>query len=274
MYQKYFKLAEMPFNINPDPRFLYMSPQHQDAIEKCQYVVKEQGGLVVIYGAIGMGKTTIARHLYSLFRDMPGYQVAQLITPTLRTGNAFLRAIMDEFDLPQKRSHDKNLKAFQEFIVESYQHDQNLVLIVDEAQKLTPNMLEVLHDLLNFESNTQKFLQIVLIGQNELAEHIDKALPIKSRVAMFGDLQNLGPDETNEMIAFRWHIASNAKSSHPFTDDALDSIYLYSHGLPREINKLCNDSLLRAAGEGATEVTNQHVVESAKTLRLKQREEK
>jgi general secretion pathway protein A len=272
MYQTYFNLVEMPFKITPDPRFLYMTPQHREAIGKCEYNIKERGGLVVIYGAIGMGKTTIARHLYDSLRDEPNYKVAQLITPALKTETAFLRAIMEEFDAPLKRSYALSLSGFQDYILEAKEKGQNLVLIVDEAQKLNMRMLDVLHTLLNFESNTEKFLQIVLIGQLELAGIIDRIPAIKSRVAAFAPLENLNSDDTNEMIAFRWNIASNGKSSHPFNDKALEAIFQLSNGLPREINKLCNESLLSAYDAQEKAIDANMVIDAAKELRLSSKE--
>lgn len=268
MYLDYYKLKEMPFKISPDPRFLYMTPQHSDALERCQFVINERGGLVVIYGAIGMGKTTIARRLLDITQENPSNQVAMLITPALNTKQALLRAIMSEFDVPQKRSYDRSLSAFQDFILGKVREGKNLVLIIDEAQELTPKMFGVIHTLLNFESNTEKFLQIVLIGQNELATHIDQMKAIRSRVGVFGSLQNLMPEDTNEMIAFRWHIASAAKSSHPFSETALEAIYKYSKGLPREINKLCHESLLNAMIAQTHEVSADMVAEAAKELRI------
>lgn len=268
MYKDYFKLDEMPFKITPDPRFMYNTPQHREAIAKCEYIVKERGGLVVIYGAIGMGKTTIARRLYDSLRDEPDYLVAQLVTPAVKTETAFLRAIMDEFNAPLKRSYALSLRAFQDFIADSKDEEKNLVLIIDEAQKLNRRMFDVLHTLLNFESNTEKFLQIILIGQNELAENIDRIPAIKSRVAGFANLQNLTADDTNDMVAFRWAIASNSKSSHPFNTKAMEAIYMLSDGLPREINKLCHEGLLRAFVAESDVVDADMIIDAAKELRL------
>jgi general secretion pathway protein A len=267
MYQKYFGLAEMPFSITPDPKFLYPTPQHKEALGKCKYVISERGGLVAIYGDIGMGKTTIARSLVEDIKSKDT-KVAMLITPAVKTETQLLTAIMREFGIAPKRSYGKSLQAFYEFIAENAKEGINLVAVIDEAQKVTPRMFDVIHSLLNFESNTQKFLQVVLIGQNELAVNIDKMPNIKSRVAIFGQLSSLTKDDAKEMIAFRWQTASGGKTSDPFTDDALESIYRYSHGLPREINKLCHFSLLRAYYDEQKEVNAQMVEEAAKDQRL------
>lgn len=266
-FTEYFGLKEMPFNISPDPSFLYRTSQHTAAIEKCQYIVNDHRGLIVISGHIGMGKTTIARLLYQRMQDTPKTEVSMLMTPALNTKQALLRSIMSEFDVPQKRSYDLSLMSFQDFIVDKAANGINLVVIIDEAQEITPGMFSLIHSLLNFESNKQKFLQIVLIGQNELATNIDKIAPIKSRVAMFGQLEPLTFDDTKEMIAFRWSVASAGKSSDPFTENALESIYEYSHGLPRDINLLCHESLSEAMAQDLHKVEVEHVLEAARTLR-------
>lgn len=267
-YLSYFKLKEAPYEISPNPRYLYLSPQHADAIGMCKLTVQERRGLMVVYGQIGMGKSTIVRHLYDVINGKPHTQVGMLNNPALKTENAFLQAIMEQFDVAPKRSYAKSLAAFEEFLFDSHNKGNNSVIIIDEAQKLTPKMLGVIHSLLNFETNTEKFLQIILVGQNELAENIDAIREIKSRVARFGSLQELGPDETKEMIAFRWHTASAGKSQNPFTDQALETIYKFSGGIPREANKLCHETLLTAFQEESTEVTPEMVVDAAAVMRL------
>lgn len=268
MYLEQYKLMEMPFKITPDPRFLYMTPQHQEAIGRAMHVVNDRQGLAVIYGEVGMGKTTIARQLYAQISDLSNCKVGMLVTPALKTETAMLNAILAEFDLAPKRSYYKSLSAFQEYMIEGQAQETNFVIIIDEAQKLTLRMMDVLHTLLNFESNTEKFLQVVLIGQLELAANIDQVRAIKSRVAIFGKLSRLTEDDTKDMIAFRWHTASGGKSSHPFSEKALATIYELSSGLPREIIKLCHLGLISAAQEGADEVLPRHIKESAEALRL------
>lgn len=255
MYKEHFKLFEMPYKITPDPRFLYMSPQHREALETCNYAIDERDGLVVIYGSVGMGKTTIARRLLTLVQEKENCKVAMLVTPALKTETAFLSAIMREFDLTPKRSYAQSLISFFEYIAEERaKNNMNIVVIIDEAQKLTPRMLDVVHSLLNFESNTEKFIQLVLIGQKELSANIDRVQAIKSRVAMFGELSPITRDDTADLVAFRWHMATNGKQSAPFTEEALDAIHFMSGGLPRDIVKLCHVSLLSTANRGGNEV--------------------
>lgn len=266
MYQQHFGLAELPFSLSPDPRYMFLTSQHKEALSKCQYIIKQKGGLAVIYGDVGTGKTTVARRLFQLLREDPKQEVAMIVTPDLKTDTAFLRRVMAEFKASPRRSHALSLGEFQGFATKAFGSDKNLVLLVDEAQEMTPSMLEVVRIFLNFESDTAKFIQVVLFGQNELATLLDKIPAVKSRVAMFGALSSLTPEDTEKMVAFRWEVAGGNK--HPFTTKALDDIYTLSRGLPREICKLCNESVIRAFVEKKKEVTPEMVEAAAKELRI------
>ncbi len=266
MYQQHFGLIEIPFTISPDPRYLFLTSQHKEALAKCLYIVKQNGGLAVIYGDIGTGKTTIARRLYQLLKEDTTLDVAMIVTPDLKTDAAFLRRIMAEFKVQPRRSYSQSLTEFQSFVTQSYAKNKNLVLVVDEAQQMTTSMIEVIRVLLNFESDSAKFLQIVLLGQNELAGILDKIPAVKSRVTMFGALSSLTKSDAEQMIAFRWKAAGG--DNHPFTPEALDAIFTLSRGLPREICKLCNESLIKAFSTGGKEVTAEMVEAAANELRL------
>lgn len=273
MYLEHFRLKEMPFKITPEPRFLYLTVPHQQAIGKCLLTVNEHSGLCVVYGSVGMGKTTIARHLYSELRNREDVIPAELITPSLKTENALLKAILDEFKVEAGRSYAASLTKFYQYMAEAHQKNKNLVVIIDEAQKLTPRMLDLVHSLLNFESDTDKFLQIILIGQQELADHIERVPAIESRVARFARLTKLTRADSDEMIAFRWHTASGGKSSHPFNDEALKAIYEYSKGLPRSVSKFCHESLLVAFDVGSKEVTLDMIKEVLPTVKISAKED-
>ena len=266
MYSEYFGLAELPFSISPDPRYLFLTSQHKEALAKCQYIVNQKGGLAVIYGDIGTGKTTIARRLFQLLKQDSRQEVAMLITPDLKTDTAFLRRVMAEYNVQPKRSHALSVAEFQNFTTQAFLKDKNLVLLVDEAQQMTPQMMEVVRIFLNFESDNAKFLQVVLLGQNELASILDKMPAIKSRVAMFGALSSLTKDDMEAIIDFRWKAAGGAQ--HPFTPDALTALYELSRGLPREINKMCNESLIRAFVRDKREVMFDMVRDAAHELRM------
>jgi general secretion pathway protein A len=266
MYTEHFGLAELPFSISPDPRYLYLTPQHREALAKTQYIVNQKGGLAVIYGDVGHGKTTVARRLYHLFKEDQKIQTALLITPDLKTDSALLRRVMAEFGVPPRRSHALSLAAFQDFAAKAFAQDTTLVLMVDEAQQMTSRMMELIRVFLNFETDTQKFLQILLLGQNELATTLDKMPAIKSRVAMFGALTNLTRHDMEAMFDFRWKAAGGTQ--HPFSAEALDVLYDLSRGRPREVNKLANESLIRAFVSEQNEVSPEMVRGAAHELRM------
>jgi general secretion pathway protein A len=265
MYLEHFKLKEAPFKPGPNPRFLHMTDQHQDALEKCKFTINERSGLVAICGDIGMGKSSIARMLVNEVED-ENCIVGVILNPSLMTEKAFLKEIMAAFDQKSLRSYADSLNAFQDFMLQSYQDHKNLVLIIDEAQRLTRKMLMVLHALHNFESDDDKFLQMVLIGQNELEKNMQAIPEFADRVSWFAKLQPLTLDDTAELIAFRWHAASGAKSSHPFTSKAISAIYIAAGGRPRKINQFCHASLLTAYQDGLSEITELTVDEAAKDL--------
>jgi general secretion pathway protein A len=173
---------------------------------------------------------------------------------------------MAEFGVPPRRSHALSLAAFQDFAAKAFEQDKTLVLMVDEAQQMTPRMMELIRVFLNFETDTQKFIQILLFGQNELATTLDKMPAIKSRVAMFGALTNLTRQDMEAMIDFRWKAAGGTQ--HPFTDEALDVLYELSRGRPREVNKLANESLIRAFVSEQNEVHAAMVRSAARELRM------
>ena len=214
----------------------------------------------------GTVKRQLLVGLYHSFSEKPGYSNRFLITPDLKTDSALLRSVMAEFGVQPRRSHALSLAAFQDFAATAFAQDKTLVLMVDEAQQLTPRMMELLRVFLNFETDTQKFIQILLFGQNELATTLDKMPAIKSRVSMFGALTNLTRQDMESMIEFRWKAAGGEK--HPFSTESLDVLYELSRGKPREVNKLANESLIRAYVNGQKEVSADMVHGAAKELRL------
>lgn len=266
MYESYFDLNETPFSISPDPRFFYLTSQHKEALAKAQYAITQRMGLSVIYGDWGTGKTTLARILYQKFREANDHQVAMIVNPELKTDTALLRKILAEFGVPPKRSHALSLENFQSFVTDQYAKDKNLVLMIDEAQTVNKNMLELFRSLLNFEEPPQKFLQIVLFGMNELATKLDLKAELKSRVTMFGALSSLTREDMDQMIQFRYTVAGGKQ--HPFSKEALDVIFRRSRGLPREICKICNESLTKAFVTQKKTVDKELAVAAADELRI------
>lgn len=270
MYQEFFGLAELPFTTSPDPRMIFFTNQHREALAKAQYAIENKMGLCTIFGPIGSGKTSLARLLYHNLKEADNYEISMIVSPDFTTKAALLRGIMAEFQAPPKRSHDKNLRFFQDFVTGKYGEGKTLVLLLDEAQTLGDDQLETLRHVLNFETDTEKFIQIVLFGQNELGANLDAKPSLKSRITMFGALSSLSPSETAEMIKFRWKVAGGGRM--PFTPETIGAIYKYSRGLPREICKLCNEVLTLAFVDSKKKVTPDLIDRSAINLRIKDQE--
>jgi general secretion pathway protein A len=269
MYEEHFELTELPFRISPDPRFLYLSPQHKETLAKALYMVQNNVGPLYVTGPIGSGKTTVARTIYQQLSDTPKMKVAFIIAPNLKTANAFLREIMNEFDVKTERSYTGSLKNFSEFLMAQHKAGISLVLLIDEAQNLPYDALKLIHYFLNYETNVEKLLRIVLFGQALLDYKIEQFAELKSR--MFPSaLAALSPIETSAMIQFRWQIAGGKE--HPFDQEAISEIYRVSLGLPREICKLCDLALLRAFNDSRKSVDKDTVTAAAEELNLKEEE--
>ena len=225
--------AEPPFSLSPDPRFFFMSAQHKTALAKMTYTAEQRQGLSVVYGDVGVGKTTIARRIYQIYNDNPSIEAAYLPMPIFPSEFQLLKAICSEFGLPPKRSKYAQIELLNAHLIDIWKQGTNAVLIIDEAQALVGQQFELIRQLLNFESNTQKLIQIIMIGQNELRNKLRLKKPLRSRIATRSTIEPLDPRDTRDMIKFRVMVAGRMEPL--FTDEAIQAIYDYSHGMPRDI---------------------------------------
>jgi general secretion pathway protein A len=226
-------LAEPPFSLSPDPRFFFLSAQHKTALAKITYTAEQRQGLSVVYGDVGVGKTTIARRIYQIYNDNVQYETAYLPMPIFPSEFQFLKAICSEFGLPPKRSKYAQIELLNTYLIDVWQQDKNALLIIDEAQALVGQQFELIRQLLNFESNTQKLIQVILIGQNELRNKLRLKKPLRSRIATRSTIEPLDLLDTRDMINFRIMVAG--RTDPLFTDDAIELTYDHSHGMPRDI---------------------------------------
>jgi general secretion pathway protein A len=267
MYEAHFDLKERPFSISPDPRFIYLTSQHQEALAKCQYAISQKMGISAIYGDIGAGKTSLARRLWEQYAADPKFNFAMLVHPNYPSPFQLIKEIRREFgtDRP-RRSLSDALDDFQDFLIEEHGKGKTNVLVADEAQNMKPPLFELLRQLLNFETSTEKLLQIVLFGQNGLATKLDRQIELKDRVTIFGALTSLTREDADAMIDFRWKVAGGEK--HPFEPEALEAIFKYSKGLPRRICKICDNALIRAASAEVKSVDRNTIEQVAEEIRL------
>ena len=268
-YLAYFDLKEEPFSTVPSPRYLFLTPMHATALAKTQFTVEARKGLTVIFGETGMGKSSLARLLHQKFLDRDFISVL-LTNPSYPTPNALLRTIIQEFQLPRTaRSYKDNLDLLKDYLYKQacVQH-KTLVLILDEAQTLRFPLLELLRQLINYETNEQKLLQMVLFAQDELRAKLaqPRGRSFRSRVAMASTLDRLGLEDARKMVDFRWRVASGG-NQHPFEGAAVEAIYKHAEGIPREINILADNSLLLAFLKQSKTVTSAIAEEAAKERR-------
>ncbi len=255
MYLAHFGFREMPFNITPDPRFLYLSPSHQDALEHLRYGIEGKKGFIVLTGEVGCGKTTICRRLLNEL-DPKKYDTALILNPRL-TETQLIKAILTELgDQSPMKSRVEMTDSLNKLLLDRVRAGREVVLIIDEAQNLDYETIEHLRMLSNLETDTQKLLQIILIGQPELKAMLkeDRLRQLRQRVQVYYDLKPLSFSGTCIYIRHRIRMASG-RDRPEFTYFALRAIHSSCKGLPRDINKLCDKALLSAYVRGGREVT-------------------
>jgi general secretion pathway protein A len=254
MYAAYFNLSDNPFAITPDPAYLYLSPHHQEALGHLLYGTGEDGGFVQLTGEVGTGKTTVIRAL--LKQDMHNVDVALCLNPRL-TVEEFLAAICDELHIAYPRS-GATLKtlvdALNTHLLERHAQGRRTVLIVDEAQNLSPEVLEQVRLLTNLETHRHKLLRIILVGQPELQDLLDRRdlRQLAQRITARYHLRPLTLAETVSYIRHRLAVAGSRREL--FTAGALRAVHRRARGIPRLVNIICDRALLGAYAQNASQV--------------------
>jgi len=267
MYNHAFGLRQNPFNLTPDPAFLFLTEQHREALAGLTYSLLQRKGFTVLTGDVGTGKTTL---LSRILRFLPSSQLqfSLIVNPTL-TPAEFLELALLDFGLtevPESKAH--RLWLLQNLILQGQRQGKVSALIVDEAHKLSPEVLEEIRLLGNFEEADQKILQILLVGQTELDQVLERPdlRQLKQRFGVRLSLGPLTPEQVDEYIRHRWVRAGG--TVHPFTPVAVEGIGYLSKGIPRVINALCDTALLGAFAERSSVVGESHIRDAAKSLHL------
>ena len=243
MYKDYFGLTELPFSIAPDPSYLYLSDKHREALAHLIYGVGDQGGFVVLTGEVGTGKTTICR---SVLQQLPdNANIAFIINPR-QSVNQLLQSIFNELSIPYREGMTSKamVDRLNGYLLGAHSEGRNTILIIDEAQNLSVDILEQLRLLTNLETDEKKLLQLVLLGQPELCELLARPdlRQLSQRVTARFHLSPLSKAEVAEYIQHRLSVAKCHNDI--FTSSAINKIYKLSGGVPRLINLLCDRSML------------------------------
>jgi general secretion pathway protein A len=269
LYQTHFGLCQAPFNITPDPSFLYLSASHREGLAQLSYGIRARKGFVVLTGEVGTGKTTL---IHALLNELNGSAQTALIFSTIVSPPDLLRSVCEEFGLiepkrPLQEIHDY-LESLNEFLLESYRKGENCALIIDEAQNLSAEVLESIRLLSNFETSKDKLLQILLVGQPELAVRLNspELRQLKQRVMLRHHLRVLSLQECCEYVSNRLKVAGADRTI--FTASGLESVYSYSGGIPRIVNVLCDNALLTGYALGKKEIDTGIIREVAEDLNI------
>ncbi len=270
MYLDPFQLNDKPFSyLTPNPPFFYYAPQYLSIKRKTDYVVSEHSGHLYLYGPIGSGKTTLLKTISQILDDDERNRVNFLNAPNLKTANALLRRICTGFGVKTERSYNATLENLTDWLVAQHKAQRFPVLIVDEAQNIVRDGLKTLHYLMTYVTSDELLLMVILCGQEELAGRIGRFPEIKSRMYPSA-LSPLSREETEELVRFRWQVASiEADNPLPFDKGALDGIFEFSKGLPREICKICDLALLAACASQRKKVGAATIRSVASGLALK-----
>jgi len=254
MYASFFGLSEAPFSIAPDPRFLYMSNRHREAMAHLLYGIKEGGGFVQLTGEVGTGKTTLCRCM--LMQLPENVDVALILNPQI-SHSELLATLCDVIGIeyPRKATPMNLLKRLNEHLLRTYAEGRRTVLIIDEAQLLNRNVLEQVRILTNLETTTQKLLQIILIGQPELSKTLnrDDLRQLSQRITARYHLEPLNLQEAKEYVKHRLEVAGCRR--RVFSNSAMRRVYKFSGGVPRLVNVICDRAMLGAYSKNKKNVT-------------------
>ena len=255
MYQEFYGLRENPFALTPDPLFLYLSESHRTAIESLLCGIKERWGFMVLTGDIGTGKTTVCRAL--LGKLGPRVRTAVIFNSLVSEGD-LLKSILLDFGLPTTPVSKKDrMDCLNKFLIQLLSQGENAALIIDEAQNVPVSVLEQIRMLSNLETEKEKMLQIILIGQLELGQKLQSPAlrQLNQRVAIRCCLRPLTRPETELYVKHRLRVAGAGGGIH-FSASAFDEIYGFSRGVPRLTNLLCHRTLLAGFVEGTNHIDN------------------
>jgi type II secretory pathway predicted ATPase ExeA len=269
LYQRHFGFVEAPFNITPDPVFLYLTPSHREGLAQLQYGIDARRGFIVLTGEVGTGKTTLIQTLLSHLAE---HTHTALIFSSIANPLDLMRYVCEEFKLVALLQNHRDLHDYigllNEFLLRSYGRGENAALIIDEAQNLSSDVLESVRLLSNFETTKDKLLQILLVGQPELNNRLNapELRQLKQRITLRHHLRPLLLNDCQEYIASRLKHAGG--STGLFTPRAIEAIHHYSGGIPRLVNVICDNAMITAYALDQRQIEPALIREVAEDLHL------
>jgi len=268
MYKSFYGLKENPFNVNPDPRFLFLTKQIEEALTGLMYGIQTRKGFITLTGEVGTGKTTLVNRLLDWLHHRKS-RTAFLFNSRINSNQLF-DFILAEFDIPcDSKSKSQQLMKLNGWLLDRYRMGETVVLIIDEAQNLTYPVMEEIRLLTNLETSTEKLLQIILSGQPELEEKLKlpQLRQLRQRIMLRCKTAALSKEQTQSYIIERLKIAG-ASGDEIFSPAAVDAIHIYSLGIPRVINLLCEHSLVNGFVEQQRPIEPKIVEEVAREFQL------
>jgi len=248
MYKNFFGLRENPFNVSPDPKYLFLTEQIEETLSSLMYGIQTKKGIITLTGEVGTGKTTLINRLLDWLSGQAA-KTAFLFNSRMNSAQLF-DFVLAEFNIPcESRSKSQQLMKLNQWLMERYRAGETAILILDEAQNLTFPVLEEIRLLTNLETSTEKLLQIVLSGQPELEEKVNlpQLRQLRQRVMIRCKTAPLTKEQTHSYILERLKIAGSTSNQQPiFSPAAMDTVHLFSLGIPRVVNLLCEHALINA----------------------------
>jgi len=244
-YFKVLNLEKEPFSTSPDPEFFYHSLSHDSAIKRLEISIRLRRGLCLILGDVGVGKTTLSRTLLKAFKDENDFVFHLILDPSYKSEFQFLLSLVKMFNIePDFKSTLDFKEAIERYLFQKgAEEDKKIILLIDEGQKISPENLEVLRMLLNYETNQYKLIQLVIMAQVEFLPRVKRIRNFMDRIALKYTLNPLDERETKDMIEFRLKQAGSLQYNGLFSEEAIKMIYQYTQGYPRRISMLCHDAL-------------------------------